>query len=374
VLVAVPVAVPVPDPVPVAVPVPDLVPAFDFSEPGPEDPGPRTRGRRHDEDDPPVRRGAEARRGSRGNGVRTLAEASVAALVLVGVAVGGYFAFWEPSKPKAEARSTVPDKKEQPPLTPEQVIKKVKASTVLVITSDADGSGGSGSGFFVKKPEDKKPKDKKPADKSGYVVTNAHVVGYSLGYGKDGIEVPTKLEVVVDSGGREQNYKATIYGLDAEKDLALLKVEDANLPPPLTLGKAEELIETQDVNVFGYPYGKKPGKEVTVESTKVSSLRRTNGSLEKVQLAGGIRPGNSGGPVANAKGDVVGVSVSALKIDERIVFAIPAGRRPVPERVRTDDRVAGLLDRGTSYRRLPGSCVPLSGAPGTAEEMRESVT
>src|SRR5207302_7175684 len=66
------------------------------------------------------------------------------------------------------------------------------------------------------------------------------------------------------------------------------------------------------------------GKNVSVNRTTVSSLRRPNGSLAVVQLAGGLNPGNSGGPVTNAKGEVVGVSVAKLRNTDTIAFAIPA--------------------------------------------------
>ena len=49
-----------------------------------------------------------------------------------------------------------------------------------------------------------------------------------------------------------------------------------------------------------------------------------NGTVEVVQLAGGLNPGNSGGPVANAKGEIVGVSVAKLRDTDTIAFAIPA--------------------------------------------------
>jgi hypothetical protein len=165
----------------------------------------------------------------------------------------------------------------------------------------------SGTGFFAGKP--------------GYVVTNAHVIGY----GPYRIQKPDKVEVVVDSGEPgERTTVAKIFGLDAEHDLAVLRVEMKDMPPALPFGKAESLIETQEVIVFGYPLGEQLAKNVSVNRTTVSRLQKANGSIDKVQLAGGLNSGNSGGPVVNTKGEVIGVSVSVIRNAEGIAFAIPA--------------------------------------------------
>lgn len=230
-------------------------------------------------------------------------------ILLIGAAVGGYLLIREPSKStaKADPPKEVPKPTPQKPsLTPEQVIRKVKSSTVYVRVRTRDGAS-SGSGFFAGKP--------------GYIVTNAHVVGY----GPREIQVPIQLEVVIDSGELgERTVPVKLYGVDVDADLALLRLDERNLPPPLPLGKAESLTETQEVVIFGYPFGEVLGKNVSVNRTTVSSLRKVNGSIEVVQLAGGMNPGNSGGPVANAKGEVVGVSVAKLRGTDTIAFAIPA--------------------------------------------------
>jgi S1-C subfamily serine protease len=61
--------------------------------------------------------------------------------------------------------------------------------------------------------------------------------------------------------------------------------------------------------VFGFPFGKQLGKNITVSKTSVSSLRKKpNGTLQDIQVNGGMHPGNSGGPVVDAMGQVVGVA------------------------------------------------------------------
>ncbi len=76
--------------------------------------------------------------------------------------------------------------------------------------------------------------------------------------------------------------------------------------------------------IYGYPFGELLGKSISVNRSSVSSLRKESGKLRVVQLAGGLNPGNSGGPVTNIKGEVIGVSVAKLRGAETIGFAIPA--------------------------------------------------
>jgi uncharacterized protein (TIGR03067 family) len=303
----------------------------------------RGRRRRAEVDEEEPKRPAYGRDKPKGNtGLWVAILACVGALVVVGGVVAAYYGLRD--KPKEPVKADPPPgtptgkgpNRPPPVLTPEQAIRKVKTSTVYVRTFGREGSYGSGSGFFT-------------GNKPGFVVTNAHVVGY----GPRELTVPVRIDVVIDSGERtERTAAATVYGLDVDLDLALLKVDGKEMPPPLTLGKSEELSETQEVIVFGYPFGELLGKNVSVNRTTVSSLRKVNGSMDVVQLAGGLNPGNSGGPVANAKGEVIGVSVAKLRGTDTIAFAIPAEK--------TDRFVDDQFARG-GYVRL-GALAPFSTA------------
>lgn len=270
---------------------------------------PATRGR------PPARNGAT---------VAVIAAAVFGGLMLVGIA--GYFALKKsgpkevvatdapaaPVAPVEPARSAKgPEvkavKKEEPkPPTSDEIVRRVKAATVYIRTTYAPDQVGMGSGFFVSKP--------------GFVATNAHVIGFEAALARR----PPKIEVVVASGEEDERaLPATVYGMDPETDLALLRVTGPGLPAPLTFGRASELTETSDVVIYGYPFGELLGKNISVNRSTVSSLRKEKGKLLLVQLAGGVNPGNSGGPVTNTKGEVVGVSVAKLRGSE-VGFAIPA--------------------------------------------------
>jgi S1-C subfamily serine protease len=234
---------------------------------------------------------------------------------------------------KDEPPKKVEPKKEEPKLpTPEEIVRRVKDATVYIRTTVPGKGVGTGTGFFAGRP--------------GFVVTNAHVVGY----GPRDVRPPSKVEVIIDSGeANERTLSAKVYGVDVESDLALLQVEvkaeGTRLPTPLPFGRAEELVETQDVVIYGYPFGELLGKNVSVNRSSVSSLRKEDGKLRLIQLAGGLNPGNSGGPVTNAKGAVIGVSVAKLQGAETIGFAIPA--EEADTFVKDQHRVGGRFETGS---------------------------
>jgi S1-C subfamily serine protease len=275
-------------------------------------------------------------------------------LGLVGIGLAGYFVFKkDPPKetveapapkvepPKPELPKVQPPKKDEPPKkeepkppTHEEIVRRVKGATVYIRTSD-----GTGTGFFAGKP--------------GFVVTNAHVIGY----GPRQVRPAKRVEVVVASGEPgEKALPATVYGADVENDLALLQVEGSDLPAPLAFGKAADLIETQEVVIYGYPFGELLGKNISINRSTVSSLRKEGGKLVLVQLAGGLNPGNSGGPVTNTRGEVIGVSVAKLRGAETIAFAIPA--EEATAFVKDQERTGGRFDYGTAVVVGPNPAIP----------------
>ena len=196
--------------------------------------------------------------------------------------------------------------------TPAQAIQMVKASTAYIRTRQKNMMS-MGSGFFAGPP--------------GYVVTNAHVIGV----GPKDVQMPSRVEVVVHSGEADQKvYTARIVGASVDDDLALLWINGADhngaaLPPPLTFGRTADLVETQEVVIFGFPLGEQLGLNISVNKTTVSSLRKQNGVVELVQVADGMTHGNSGGPVTNTRGEVIGVVVAGIE-GTPINFAIPGDK------------------------------------------------
>jgi hypothetical protein len=101
----------------------------------------------------------------------------------------------------------------------------------------------------------------------------------------------------------------------ASKDLSIL-------PDLLPVAQSASLTETQDVFVVGFPLGKQAGPNVTVTATTVTSLRKEGKDLKHVQVNGGMHPGNSGGPVVDKDGNLVGIAVAAYA-GTQLHLAIP---------------------------------------------------
>src|SRR5262249_16725992 len=151
---------------------------------------------------------------------------------------------------------------------------------------------------------------------------NAHVLGML----RPESQKPKKVEVVINSGEKdERTLPGQVLGVDPDSDLGLLLVRGKDLPEPLKVDEHKPLQETDPVFLFGYRFGKELGKNVTVSKSAISSLRKDDSGqvLKKIQVDGGMNPGNSGGPVIVPSGEVVGVAVSGIK-NSNINFAVPA--------------------------------------------------
>jgi predicted Zn finger-like uncharacterized protein len=194
------------------------------------------------------------------------------------------------------------------------VLRKVKRATARISVTLAEGQA-SGTGFF--------------GVEENVLLTNAHVLGML----NPDADRPKSIEVILDSGEKsERKFGAQILAVDRDSDLAVLRVifkpdqTSGTIPKPLEVRPAKDLVETQELYVFGFPLGAQLGKEITVNKTSVASFRKdAHGELDKVQVHGGMNPGNSGGPVVDSDGHVVGVAVSVIR-GTAINFAIPGER------------------------------------------------
>jgi S1-C subfamily serine protease len=208
---------------------------------------------------------------------------------------------------------------------PLKTLTAIKNATVF-IKIEAGRLAASGSGFLMRVEGD-----------SALVVTNHHVVtppSIVLGPGRLRPRIvqggnPT-ITVVFRSGTQqEQAARADIVLADKDKDLAILRVAGIrDLPAPIDFSQRPKLVETMAVFIFGFPFGEalalnKGNPAVTVGKGSVSSLRLDEkGEVAGVQIDGALNPGNSGGPVVDAQGHLVGVSVAAIK-GAGIGLAIP---------------------------------------------------
>jgi S1-C subfamily serine protease len=189
------------------------------------------------------------------------------------------------------------------------------------IKVEAGNLSGTGSGFLIS------------SDPGGALVaTNYHVIEAAaapkFGAGTN------KVTAVFNSGQPDEKaLKATIVAFDPVADLAVLRVEGGG-PWPKALNPYHALpkvVEGTPVQFWGFPLGEilasgKRNPEITLGTGTVSSLRRTaSGKLDRVQISGTMNPGNSGGPLVDTDGRLVGVAVSIVnpKLGTGIGFAVP---------------------------------------------------
>ena len=156
---------------------------------------------------------------------------------------------------------------------------------------------GQGSGFLI--------------TPDGYILTNNHVVG------------DANLVSVQMNDGRE--YEAEIVGTDPGSDLAVIKIDESDLPF-LRLGNSEKLEVGDWVLAVGNPFGLSHTLTAGVVSAKGRSGIGLNDYEDFIQTDAAINPGNSGGPLVNLDGDVVGINTAIFSRSGGymgIGFAIP---------------------------------------------------
>lgn len=180
----------------------------------------------------------------------------------------------------------------QSDLNAEQIYEKVEQAVVTIYTSDFSGKLLSqGSGVVL--------------NDKGWVVTNYHVFS-----GGESMALKHKDKIVKYS---------SIIGLDADKDILILKVDD-NTFPSVNIGDSDELKIGQKVYAIGSPMG----YENTISEGIISGLRGyEEGTEELIQITAPISPGSSGGAVLDVQGNLIGISTKTLKGSQNLNFAIP---------------------------------------------------
>ena len=177
------------------------------------------------------------------------------------------------------------------------IYNQLNDSVVLIQTNL-----GLGSGFVY--------------DLNGHIITNQHVID-----GAETIQV-TFLDGTISS--------ASVVGMDIYSDLAVIKVNpDATTLQPVILGSSSELIVGEPVAALGNPFGLSDTLTVGVVSSLERTLDTTGGYviIDIIQIDAAVNPGNSGGPLVNIKGQVVGVNTaiqSETGTFTGIGFAIPS--------------------------------------------------
>lgn len=193
-----------------------------------------------------------------------------------------------------------------------------KATTYIKVGAGFDSS--TGSGFVVAVD-----------GTTALIATNNHVIDRAIAGPRTSPFDIASVYAVFDSGLKtEQSVKADIIATDAATDLALLKVTGVRrMPSPIDPRFCPELRETTPIVIYGFPFGEdlasgSSNPTITVGKGSISSLVfDKGGELSELRIDGSLNPGNSGGPILDADGRLVGIAVKTIK-GSGIGMAIPA--------------------------------------------------
>lgn len=192
------------------------------------------------------------------------------------------------------------------------VVDKVSKSVVSIVTSVKTASyfgqnytsSAAGTGIIV--------------SSDGYILTNKHV-----------IEGATEISVVLDDGTTYKNVE--VAATDPLNDVAFLKVKDVSGLTAATLGDSKTIQAGQQVVAIGNALGlyqntvtsgviSGTGRSITASDTSGSMVEKLN---DLIQTDAAINSGNSGGPLINAAGEVIGINSATSSSAENVGFAIP---------------------------------------------------
>ena len=219
-------------------------------------------------------------------------------------------------------------------------------ATPLVPKPAEEGGSGIGSGFFV--------------SSDGYLLTNAHVVEGAV-------------DVYVTLTDRRE-FKATVLGVDARTDVALLKVDADEDLPFIEVGRSRDVKVGEWVFAIGSPFN----LENTATAGIISATSRdAGGYLPLIQSDVSINPGNSGGPLIDVHGRVIGINSQILQSlgggTAGISFAIPIDEAmQVAEQLKSGGKVVrGRL--GAQVGEPEGNVMLFLGKVGTRVAVVQAV-
>ena len=158
----------------------------------------------------------------------------------------------------------------------------------------------SATGFFI--------------DAKGYIVTNYHVV--------DGASA---LDVLVTRSGTTSVYKAQTVVVDKNNDLAIIRITDTAFTtlPNIPYGIAFRTVDVgASVFTMGYPQLSTLGEEIKVTNGIISSKTGYQGDITTYQISAPIQPGNSGGPLFDQDGNIVGITNAGVTSLDNVGYAI----------------------------------------------------
>ncbi|MEM6723708.1 MAG: trypsin-like peptidase domain-containing protein [Bacteroidota bacterium] len=189
--------------------------------------------------------------------------------------------------------------------------------------------GGTGSGFII--------------SSDGYIVTNSHVVNKA-----------SKITVALQDG---RSFRAKLIGEDPPTDIAVIQIEADGLNT-IRFGNSDQLQVGQIAIAIGNPYGFQYSLTAGVISALGRTLRSQSGRLidDVIQTDAALNPGNSGGPLVNSFGEVIGVNTAVILPAQGICFAVSGNlAKYVVGKLILDGKVKrGYIGIGGQFIRLNG--------------------
>ena len=164
----------------------------------------------------------------------------------------------------------------------------------------------SGSGIFI--------------SNEGYIITNHHV-----------IENANEIVIEFMYEGEKKSYNALVYNYDEKSDLALLKIDDSSYQKieelNYSINKNSNSLLGEDVFTLGFPITEIMGSDIKYTNGSISSINGFKGDKKTYQISAPIQPGNSGGPLFNYDGELIGINVAILdkKIASNVGYSIKSG-------------------------------------------------
>ncbi len=182
--------------------------------------------------------------------------------------------------------------------------EKVSDSTVAILTfedkiSSEENAEGQGTGIIV--------------SSDGYIVTNSHVIGDS--------KTAYKYQIINNDG---KKYTANVVGYDTRTDLAVLKIKGKDLKP-VHFVKKGHLQVGEDIIAVGNPGGLDFQNSLTKGIVSAKDRTLDDSTVSYIQTDAAVNPGNSGGPLCNLYGEVIGITTAKINSAtyEGMGFAIP---------------------------------------------------
>ena len=179
------------------------------------------------------------------------------------------------------------------------LIKEYPTASMYEEVNNSHPSSWTGTGFAIG---------------NGYIVTNNHVVGEAKTISIKGVK-----------GDMNTGYSAEVMAADKVNDLAIIRINDPSFNGFGTIPYAvqQRMADVgEDVFVLGYPLTQALGNEIKLTNGIVSSRTGYQGNISTYQMSAPVQPGNSGGPMFDNKGNVIGIVVAGVPGAENVGYAI----------------------------------------------------